>query len=159
MTKMRIVTLWFGMGRQKRVLERWTNPKVSRRTCTCEYVLQSHRGNSAGVAKRPRERSSTRNPTLRFATLSLVAAGECVRGAAGAVHAGGVRARAARDGARAVPAPQRQAAAGGGCHPRGTAMQKWRIVILRFGTARQKMVLERWTNPKPLQPIWDRAAI
>jgi hypothetical protein len=30
---------------------------------------------------------------------------------------------------------------------------------LRFGTARQKRVLERWTNPKPLQPIWDRAAI
>ena len=26
-------------------------------------------------------------------------------------------------------------------------------------TARQKMVLERWTNPKPLQSIWDRAAI
>jgi hypothetical protein len=24
----------------------------------------------------------------------------------------------------------------------GTAMQKWRIVILRFGTARQKVVLE-----------------
>ena len=41
----------------------------------------------------------------------------------------------------------------------GTAMQKLRIVILGFGTARQKRVLERWTNPKPLQPIWDRAAI
>jgi radical SAM protein with 4Fe4S-binding SPASM domain len=27
-------------------------------------------------------------------------------------------------------------------------MKKWRIVILGFGTARQKMVLERWTNPK-----------
>jgi hypothetical protein len=39
------------------------------------------------------------------------------------------------------------------------AMKKWRIVILvGFGTAR-KRVLERWTNPKPLQPIWDRAAI
>jgi hypothetical protein len=36
-----------------------------------------------------------------------------------------------------------------------TAMKKLRIVIL----ARQKRVLERWTNPKPLQPIWDRAAI
>jgi hypothetical protein len=28
-------------------------------------------------------------------------------------------------------------------------MQKLRIVTLGFGTARQKMVLERWTNPKP----------
>jgi hypothetical protein len=42
---------------------------------------------------------------------------------------------------------------------RRTAMKKLRIVILRFGTARQKRVLERWTNPKPLQPSWDRAAI
>ena len=45
-----------------------------------------------------------------------------------------------------------------------TAMKKQRIVILiyvilRFGTARQKMVLERWTNPKPLGTIVDRAAI
>jgi hypothetical protein len=38
-------------------------------------------------------------------------------------------------------------------------MKKLRIVILGFGTARQKMALERWTNPKPLQHIWDRAAI
>jgi hypothetical protein len=37
--------------------------------------------------------------------------------------------------------------------------KKSRIVRLGFGTARQKRVLERWTNPKPLQPIWDRAAI
>jgi hypothetical protein len=44
------------------VLERWTNPKRSRRTCTCEYGLQSCRGKSACVAKRPRERSPTRNP-------------------------------------------------------------------------------------------------
>jgi hypothetical protein len=41
----------------------------------------------------------------------------------------------------------------------GTAMKKLRIVILRFGTARQKLVLERWTNPKPLNSIVDRAAI
>jgi hypothetical protein len=33
-----------------------------------------------------------------------------------------------------------------------------RIVILGFGTAGQKMVLERWTNPKPLCKIADRAA-
>jgi hypothetical protein len=32
------------------------------------------------------------------------------------------------------------------CH---TAMKTLRIVALRFGTARQRMALERWTNPKP----------
>jgi hypothetical protein len=31
--------------------------------------------------------------------------------------------------------------------------------LLGFDTARQKTVLERWTNPKPLQTNWDRAAI
>ena len=44
MQKLRIVTLRFGTGRQKRVLEQWTNPKLSRRTCTCAYGLQSCRG-------------------------------------------------------------------------------------------------------------------
>jgi hypothetical protein len=34
-----------------------------------------------------------------------------------------------------------------------TAMKKLRIVILGFGTARQKRVLERWTNPKPPNPF------
>jgi hypothetical protein len=34
-----------------------------------------------------------------------------------------------------------------------------RIVIYGFGTARQKMALERWTDPKPLGMIVDRAAI
>jgi hypothetical protein len=33
MTKLRIVTLRFGTGRQKMAIERWTNPKLSRRTC------------------------------------------------------------------------------------------------------------------------------
>jgi hypothetical protein len=42
------------------ILERWTNPELSRRTCTCEYGLPSCRGKLAGVAKRPRER--TQNP-------------------------------------------------------------------------------------------------
>jgi hypothetical protein len=41
-----------------------------RRACTCEHGLQSRRGKSAGVAKRPRERSPTRIPTLRFAISS-----------------------------------------------------------------------------------------
>jgi hypothetical protein len=40
-----------------------------------------------------------------------------------------------------------------------TAMQKWRVVMLGFGTARQKMALERWTNPKPRGTIYNRAAI
>jgi hypothetical protein len=34
---------------------------------------------------------------------------------------------------------------------RRTAMKKLRtVILLRFGTARQKMFLGRWTNPKPL---------
>jgi hypothetical protein len=62
MKKLRIVTLRLARGDSKKVLERWTKPKLSRRTCTCEYALQIWRGKSAGVAKRPRERSPTRNP-------------------------------------------------------------------------------------------------
>ena len=53
--QLRIRRRGFGTGRQRMVLERGTNPKRSRRTCTCEYGLQSWRGKSAGVAKRPRE--------------------------------------------------------------------------------------------------------
>jgi hypothetical protein len=53
----------FGTGGDREwALERGTNPKHSHRTCSCEYGLPSWRGKSAGVAKRPRERSPTRNP-------------------------------------------------------------------------------------------------
>jgi hypothetical protein len=45
--------LYVGTGRQKTVFERWTTPKRSRHTCTCEYRLQSCRGKSAGVANAP----------------------------------------------------------------------------------------------------------
>jgi hypothetical protein len=38
-------------------------------------------------------------------------------------------------------------------------MQKLRIVILGFGTARQKVVLERWTKPKPLGANLDSGTI
>jgi hypothetical protein len=31
------VSLGFGTGRQRTVLERWIRPNLSRRTCTCEY--------------------------------------------------------------------------------------------------------------------------
>ena len=55
MQQSRIVTLRFGTGRQKMALERWTNPTLSRRTCTCEYGLQFGGGKSAGFAKQPRE--------------------------------------------------------------------------------------------------------
>jgi hypothetical protein len=55
MKELRIVTLGFGTGRQKMALERWTKPTLSRRACTCEYGIQSCRGKSAGVVKRPRE--------------------------------------------------------------------------------------------------------
>jgi hypothetical protein len=62
----------------------------SRRTCSCEYGLQSRRGKPAGVAKRPRERSPTRKPDVTIvavkvhaAALSWTAAesepGECCR--------------------------------------------------------------------------------
>jgi phosphate/sulfate permease len=62
----------FGTGRQKMVLERWANPKLSRRTCTCEYGLQSCRGKSADLAKRPRELISHQKPlTVRIATCSV----------------------------------------------------------------------------------------
>jgi hypothetical protein len=64
--KLRIVTSGFGTGRQKMALERWTNPKRPRRTCSPRHGLQSCRRKSAGVAKRPRERSRPRNPvTIR----------------------------------------------------------------------------------------------
>jgi hypothetical protein len=52
--------LGFGTGRQKPVLERGANPKHSRRTCSPRYGLQYWLGESAGVAKRPRERSPIR---------------------------------------------------------------------------------------------------
>jgi hypothetical protein len=55
--KLRIVALRFGTGRQKMALERVTNPKLSRRACTCEYGLQPCRGKSEGVASDP-----TRSP-------------------------------------------------------------------------------------------------
>jgi hypothetical protein len=57
--KSRIATVGFGTAQQKMVLERWTNPKLSSHTCTCEYGLNSWRGESAGVAS---ERSPTEIP-------------------------------------------------------------------------------------------------
>ena len=41
-----------GAGRQKMALERGTNPKLSRRTCTCEYWLQSCLERSAGSRRK-----------------------------------------------------------------------------------------------------------
>ena len=57
-----IVNRNIGFGTEKLALERGTNPKLSRRMCTCEYGLQSCRGKSAGVAKRPRELSPSEIP-------------------------------------------------------------------------------------------------
>jgi hypothetical protein len=48
-------------GDRKRT-EPSNDPKLSRRTCSPRYRLQSCRGKSAGVTKRPRERPPTRNP-------------------------------------------------------------------------------------------------
>jgi hypothetical protein len=61
-TCLRTVTVRVCHGATKMLLERWTDPTLSRRTCKCEYGLQSCRGKLASVAKRPRERSPTRNP-------------------------------------------------------------------------------------------------
>jgi hypothetical protein len=52
----------FGTARQRVALERWTNPKPQRRARSLRYGVPSCRGKSARVAKRPRERSPTRNP-------------------------------------------------------------------------------------------------
>jgi hypothetical protein len=47
------------------------NPKLSRRTCSPRYGLQSWGGKSAGVAKRPRELiSHPKSLPLRFATFA-----------------------------------------------------------------------------------------
>jgi hypothetical protein len=89
------------------------------------------RGDSAGGTKR-RERSPTRFDSIRPFRIAAPLANTPLS------------ARSVCDGA---------------ARGRSTAMKKLRIVMLRFGTARQKLVLERWTHPKPLQPIWDCAAI
>jgi hypothetical protein len=52
--QLRIGRVLFRTEAMKSVLERVTNPKLSRRTCTCEYGLQCSEGKSAGVAKQPR---------------------------------------------------------------------------------------------------------
>ena len=57
-------------GRQKMVLERWTTPKLSRRSWSPRYGVQSCRRKSAGVAKRSRELipPHPKSLTVRFAT-------------------------------------------------------------------------------------------
>ena len=47
--KLRSGRVGFGTGRQKRVLERGTNPQLSRRTCSPRYGVPSCRSKSAGV--------------------------------------------------------------------------------------------------------------
>jgi hypothetical protein len=42
---------------------------------------------------------------------------------------------------------------------RATAMQKWRIVRLGFGTSWSRMAIEWWTNPKPLGTELDSGTI
>jgi hypothetical protein len=59
--KSRIVAFGSGTGAGGNGPERGRKPKRSWRTCSPRYGLQSCRGESAGVAKRPRERSPTRN--------------------------------------------------------------------------------------------------
>jgi hypothetical protein len=65
--------LGFGTARQRMALERWTNHKPQRRTRSpfrgYRNGVPSCRGKSAGVAKRPRERSPTRNPSVTIRNL------------------------------------------------------------------------------------------
>jgi hypothetical protein len=51
----RIGRIGFGTGRQKTTLERRKPPNLPRFTCSPRFGLQSSRGKSAGVAKRPCE--------------------------------------------------------------------------------------------------------
>jgi hypothetical protein len=46
-TTLRIATIAFGTGRQRTVLERWTNPKLQRRTCGPRYGVPPCSGKSA----------------------------------------------------------------------------------------------------------------
>jgi hypothetical protein len=74
----RVVRL--GAGRQRMALERGRNPKRSRRACTCEYGLQSCRGESAGVTRLPRELiSHSKSLPSRFATFFCIAVQHRVR--------------------------------------------------------------------------------
>jgi hypothetical protein len=62
------------------VLERRTDLKRSRRTCSPQYGLPSRRGNSAGVAKRPRELiAHPKSLPSRFATCVIAAGVEAHR--------------------------------------------------------------------------------
>jgi hypothetical protein len=81
MQKLRIVTLGFGTSRQKMPLERWTNLKLSRCTCSHRHGLRPCRGKSAGVAKRLRSLISppeiTNSPIHDFPVAVRWARGEC----------------------------------------------------------------------------------
>jgi hypothetical protein len=68
----------YALRDRKWTLERWTNPKRSRRTCNPRYGLHSWRGKSVGVAKRPRERPPTRNPYQSVASQSTHQPGTAV---------------------------------------------------------------------------------
>jgi hypothetical protein len=61
MKRMRSGRVGFGTGRQRPVVERGTHHKRSRRACSPRYGLQSWRGESTVVAKRPRELISRAN--------------------------------------------------------------------------------------------------
>jgi hypothetical protein len=70
-TRLRIVTiLGFGTGCDREwPLNDGQIPNVRVVRVHCEYALQPRRWKSAGVAKRPRERSLTRNPPIRHLLL------------------------------------------------------------------------------------------
>jgi hypothetical protein len=130
----------FGTARQERALERWTTRKPQRRTCSRRYGVPPCGGKPAGVATRPRERSPTRKSRPKVTIFATFAS----------LYAGTVKLGSEVVGVTEAPSGVRLQFADGG-EQAHTAMKKLRTVILRFGTARQKMVLERWTNPTRLE--------
>jgi hypothetical protein len=60
-------------GDRERPLNDGHNPNLRGVSVHASYGLQSCRGKSAGVAKRPRERSPTRNPSVTFRNFICIA--------------------------------------------------------------------------------------
>ena len=117
------MTLGFGTGRQKGVLERWTNPKPRRRTCTSQYGVLSCRGKSAGVANGPVS-------DLPPESLNVTIRNFCVAaGGAAAGHGGGAAYPRAAGRERGAPGAHH---GGGG----DTTIKKLRIVTLRISGGR-----------------------
>ena len=114
MKKLRIVDVrerWHG-ATENGVL---TMDKAQRRWCSPRYGLQSCRGKSAGVAKRPRERSPTRNP-IRYDSIRNFVVVVRLRATLLLLQSPAPEGNAGGDGGGAGRGVGR-AAARAGCHP------------------------------------------